>query len=105
MVDLRVRNDDGWNTGLVNSLFTYETANFIPNILWPDFECMDKLLWQGTKVGNFSVGRCYDLNLNLEGNIHNLWEKLWHLQVHAQLKLFLWRVFSKEYKEEFEKKA
>lgn len=70
-------------------------ANCILSTRWPNFVSNDKLLWRGFKAGVFLVESCFEINtFGSERAALVLWEKVWKLNIHARLKMFLWRVFA-----------
>lgn len=48
----------------------------------------------GTCTSSFSVGSCYrkEANLKAEDTNNSFWQKLWKLEIHDQIKIFLWKV-------------
>lgn len=70
--------------------------NYILDIKWPTLICEDKLIWKGNSDGRFSVKNCFQLNFaNEEKSVRSdCWSKLWGLEIHDRLKLFLWRMMA-----------
>lgn len=66
-------------------------------INWPTVVCEDKLIWMGNAEGKFSIKNCYLLNFAIEEESENLdsWSKLWRLDLHDHLKMFMWHLKKK----------
>jgi hypothetical protein len=91
----------GWNTSLINSIFSMEEAKVIAAIPLSPTLPSDRIVWQGTKNGVFSVRSVY--RLGMEINAHSLggtsqewgglqvWSVIWNLGVPNPVKLFMWR--------------
>lgn len=64
------------------------------DIIWPSEVCEDKLIWKGNDEGNLSVRSSYMVNFTNEERRENdnSWAKLWRLELHDRLKMFLWRM-------------
>jgi hypothetical protein len=98
LIDREVR---GWNHTLIQEVFSPEEAVTITGIpLCPAFP-RDRIIWNGTSTGMFSVRSAYhlwmDIQLRLRGEPSNpvskssLWKNIWAVKVSNSVKLFLWK--------------
>lgn len=93
VAELKNDSGSGWDEDLVRNIFTEETAKCILELRWPNFECNDKLMWKGLNQRSFSVGSCYETNsVDPQREVAEVWSKIWKLNIHDRLKMFLWRV-------------
>jgi len=99
--DLIVPSIPGWNDSIIDNLFPSNVAKVIKNIpLCPSLP-PDKIFWNGSSNGLFSVRNAYHLGLDLlkkqkgecsfRGINADFWKKLWSLKVPNSSKIFLWR--------------
>jgi hypothetical protein len=91
----------GWNTRLINAIFSLEEAKVIAAIPLSPTLLSDRIVWRGTKNGVFSVQSAY--HLGMEINARNLggtsqeagglqvWSVIWNLRDPKPVKLFMWR--------------
>jgi len=98
LIDASVK---GWNSGLIDESFPAFVANAIKNIpLCPLFP-PDKIIWNGTSTGSFTVKSAYHLASELLiqksgecssfSDNHVFWKKIWAINVPNASKFFLWR--------------
>jgi hypothetical protein len=95
------KEQSGWNSTLVRSIFSPEEAEVIRNIPLSPLYPLDRLTWKGTKDGVFSVRSAYHLGVELQatsrgqcsqmGPGNNIWNFLWSLHVSNPVKVFIWR--------------
>jgi hypothetical protein len=52
----------------------------------------DKLIWQSSSNGDFSVRSAYNIAASCESDTPVLWKGIWTLNVPPKLKLFAWTV-------------
>ncbi|XP_062155084.1 uncharacterized protein LOC133863105 [Alnus glutinosa] len=106
LVDNRVlalidKDSKSWNLPLLQALFNPEEAKVIASIpLCPNLP-PDRLIWLGTKDGNFSIRSAYHLGLEIKDRKRgqtsqiekgtDVWRSMWNFQVPNQIKMFLWR--------------
>ncbi|XVF36257.1 hypothetical protein REPUB_Repub19eG0042400 [Reevesia pubescens] len=92
-----------WNMALLEMLFSADEANAISLIPVGHPDCNDKLVWNFSQDGNYSVKSGYSLLMELSfvkpraensftGSQHDHWNKIWQLQVSPKIQNFLWRV-------------
>jgi hypothetical protein len=55
----------GWNTSLINAIFSMEEAKVIAAIPLSTTLPSDRIVWQGTKNGVFSVRSVYHLGMEI----------------------------------------
>jgi ribonuclease HI len=90
-----------WNLGLINSIFNPEEAKVIASMpLCPSLP-PDKLVWQGTTDGIFSVRSAYHMGmentLRVRGSAsgesfdNRIWKTIWKMEVPNSVKMFMWR--------------
>lgn len=84
--------DKEWNTKALKQIFNKESVTAISKISWRSFTCSDKLIWTSDRKGRFSVSNCYLTNFGGHQTEESFWSKLWKLNIHERLKVFLWRV-------------
>jgi hypothetical protein len=98
LIDVSIK---GWNCSLIDSSFSAYVANIIKSIpLCPSLP-PDKIIWNGTSNGLFSVRSAYHLGLDLlrskkgecssSSNRSEFWKKLWAIKAPNSSKIFLWR--------------
>jgi hypothetical protein len=98
LIDVSVK---GWKCSLIDSSFPAYVANIIKNIpLCPSLP-PNKIIWDGTSNGVFSVISAYHLGWDLlnskkgecssSSNRSDFWKKLWAINAPNSLKKFLWR--------------
>jgi len=90
-----------WNIELINSLFMPEEAKVIASMPLCYSLPPDKLVWQGTNDGVFSVKSAYhmgmDSNSRSKGSAscvsleNRIWKVIWALEVPNSVKMFMWR--------------
>jgi ribonuclease HI len=90
-----------WNKNLIQSIFVDEDADLICNLPLSRYNQPDRLIWQATSSGEFTVRSAYHFEIErLErqkgecsnsGRFLNLWKILWGLLVPNSTKVFLWR--------------
>jgi hypothetical protein len=90
-----------WNLELINSIFMPDEAKVIASMpLCPSLP-PDKLVWQGTTDGVFSVRSAYHMGIenNFRGrgstssvSLENrIWKVIWNLEVANSVEMFMWR--------------
>jgi hypothetical protein len=91
----------GWSSNLIHSIFIRKEAEVIVAIpLNPTFP-PDRLAWNGTSNGIFSVQSAYHMGMEIQecsqgstsqgGSGHRVWSFIWSLEVPNPAKLFMWR--------------
>jgi len=90
-----------WNISLIKSIFSEEEAKVITNIPLSPALSSDRLLWRGTKNGEFTVRSAYHLGREIQdqagGQCSNtakgeeVWKTIWGLEVPNTVKMFLWK--------------
>ncbi|KAF5465302.1 hypothetical protein F2P56_015322 [Juglans regia] len=90
-----------WNGPLLQSLFSQQEIELINSIPISLGNREDKLAWEGTRNGLFSVRSAYHLRREIlerqvagPSRVHVLsstWKSLWQLQVPNAVRMFLWR--------------
>lgn len=85
-----------WNGPLINSIVIEKDAKAILNITKPPFGWEDKLIWKGYNNGKFTVKDCFLANFAEErgGDLTEWWPKLWRLELHDRIKLFMGRMMA-----------
>lgn len=91
---LRLEDNSGWNSVLIKEICKEDSVEAILNQKWPYTTNDDQLYWCGSKLVDFTVSNCYDINTHNSVLDHAIWKSLWKSQMHERLKLFLWRVLS-----------
>lgn len=98
LIDVSIK---GWNCALIDNSFSAYVANIIKNIpLYPLLR-PDKIIWNGTLNGVFSVKSAYHMALDLlrrkngecsssSGN-SEFWKKIWAVEAPNASNFFLWR--------------
>ena len=96
------RNVMRWNLDKLEQLFLPRDVAIIKQIPLSVRRPRDKLIWTGTKSGNFTVKSAYSLLLhqssvasgsssNGMGSARSLWSRIWSAQVPPKVRLFMWR--------------
>jgi ribonuclease HI len=90
-----------WNKNLIQSIFVDEDADLICNLPLSRYNQPDRLIWQATSSGEFTVRSAYHFEIerlerqkgecSKSGRFLNLWKILWGLLVPNSTKVFLWR--------------
>lgn len=85
----------------MEGLFSKEEAELIYQIPLSYLVYEDKLIWNGTVQGSFSVKSAYDLHREIQemgkgqasynSTREQFWSGLWKLNIHPTDKLFIWR--------------
>ena len=97
-------NDDSqkWNIDLIYSIFSNWEAQIICAIPLPPRKKPDRLFWNDTKSGLFTVKSAYHLQFKFKaaervgersnaGGDRKFWKFIWALSIPAKVKNFLWR--------------
>jgi hypothetical protein len=95
--------DSGWwNIELIHRIFLPEEAAAICSLALSPHGLPDKLFWQGTPHGNFTVRSAYHLELDRRArqagecstpySAREAWSKIWKLHVPGVVRHFLWRL-------------
>jgi hypothetical protein len=99
---LIVENDMRWDEDKLEQMFLPRDVEIIKQIPLSLRRPRDKLIWTGTKSGNFTVRSAYSLLLHqsrddsgsssngLNSDRH-LWAAIWSAQVPPKVRLFMWR--------------
>jgi hypothetical protein len=94
------QNTRMWKAGLISEIFLEDEAALICSIPLSPLPVEDRIIWQGTKNGIFSVRSAYFLELenlaNRTGGVSKpdegkTWKEIWNLKVPNVVKLFLWK--------------
>jgi ribonuclease HI/exonuclease III len=90
-----------WNKGLIRSIFLDDEADLICDLPLSRYHQPDRLIWQATSSGEFTVRSAYHFEVERldqkkgecsnSRQFMNLWKILWGLQVPNSTKVFLWR--------------
>lgn len=98
---LMMDNGTWWNDRLIQAPFWEEEANLIINIPTSQSQGKDKMIWQLTTNGAFSVKSVYHHALLMNKShkrdsskgyaIDPMWKQMWKIQVPNKVKNFLWR--------------
>lgn len=94
IIDLRLKESNGWNEPVLRHLCNDESVEAILKIPWPSEQEEDRLFWLGNNSGTFTVGNCYEINGNNDIAKANIWDKLWNTRMHKRLKIFIWRLLA-----------
>jgi hypothetical protein len=98
LIDQDTKN---WDLRMLSELFNEEEARVISNIPLSPTSPKDRLIWQGTSNGLFSVRSAYHLGMEMlqryratcsysyKGRV--VWKVLWNLKVPNTVKIFMWR--------------
>lgn len=91
-----------WNIPLIQEVFWPEEASRICSMAISPLGQSDRLVWQGTSNGVFSVRSAYHLaktrfmqnqgETSAVSQTRRIWNSIWQLQVPGPVKMFLWRV-------------
>lgn len=91
-----------WNQQLISGIFDESEANLICKIPISASGCPDKVIWQGTKDGKFTVKIAYHFLSQIKQEVlgqcstsksHNdVWRKIWKLKAPNASKVLLWRM-------------
>jgi hypothetical protein len=83
------RDTKMWDISLLHVLFRHEEVKVITNMPISPFLPPDRLIWQGTKNGSFSVQSAYHLGMELQDQSRGqsstivkepgVWKSLWNL--------------------------
>lgn len=94
VANFKMQGTRSWAEELIKSFIFEDDAQPILAMKWPTVICEDKLLWVGNPEGKFTVRNCYLLNFanEVERESQDGWSKLWKLDLHDRLKMFLWRL-------------
>ena len=95
-------NTQRWNIKKIKEVFSEWEANVIVAIPLPPRPRVDRLFWDETKSGIFSVKSAYHLQLrhraagltgegSVVGRDRKFWKFLWSLSIPPKVKSFLWR--------------
>ncbi|KAB1226792.1 hypothetical protein CJ030_MR1G021664 [Morella rubra] len=91
--------DEGndWNSKLIRSIFPEDTADAILALRIAKVGETDSLFWPLEGLGEFSVKSAHKALVKhrnaAPSSLHfSQWKDLWHLKLHDQLKLLLWKV-------------
>jgi hypothetical protein len=99
---LIIETDMRWDEDKLEQMFLPRDVDIIKQIPLSLRRPRDKLIWTGTKSGNFTVRSAYSLLLHqsrddsgsssngLNSNRH-LWAAIWSAQVPPKVRLFMWR--------------
>ncbi|XP_062171126.1 uncharacterized protein LOC133876913 [Alnus glutinosa] len=98
LIDVSVK---GWNCVLIDKGFSAYVANAIKNILLCPLLPPDKIIWNGTSSGMFSVKSAYHMASDLmrqkngecsfSSGSRDFWKNIWAINVPNASKNFLWR--------------
>jgi ribonuclease HI len=93
--------NNNWNIPLIRSIFWEDEAEIICSLPLSRYWSKDKLIWKGTKNGEFTVRSAYFLEqermraMTGEGSNtkdgEHIWKAIWSLKVPNSTKVFMWR--------------
>ena len=99
--DLIVEELGEWNSAIVRQLFWPEEADLILSIPLSLRLQVDRIMWRGTKNGNFSASSAYHciraIGNNSEENCSKgagmklVWKSIWNLNLPNKIQNFSWR--------------
>ncbi|XP_026410523.1 uncharacterized protein LOC113305730 [Papaver somniferum] len=89
------RQVNGWNIGLLSSLFSHEDVKKI-RTLKINVTKKDDIMWAHTLNGNFTVKSAYKayMNESYSTDDASFWKKVWSLDCLSKIKFFVWKIFS-----------
>lgn len=95
-----------WNAALIQQLFTSKNAAEILSLPISQVEARDRLVWQHTKEGIYSVVSAYQWlskigsssphpleRSNNQAVIQQMWRCLWSMKIKGMLKHFIWQAY------------
>ena len=93
-----------WDRERIFDLFAHRTRMEILAIPLQQDAGRDTLIWKETKSGSFSVKSAYKVVIRMRDTIRvkhssarkdgTFWRKMWQLNVHPKVRMFLWRACS-----------
>lgn len=102
--DLIDNDTNWWKTNLVKEVFMEEEVEKICSMSICPATQSDKIVWVGTKNGNYSVRSGYHMakenSVMVDGGTSNpslfshLWKMVWYFRGPGTVKIFLWRACS-----------
>ena len=98
-------NNSCWNSGLIEKLFLPCEVDSIKSIPLSMRMLADKLIWEETNNGLFTVKSAYKVAINIlvasplgslgsssdESNMRCFWKRVWKLDVPLKVQHFVWR--------------
>lgn len=95
VIDIIDLNAMEWREDLILEHFNDRDARSIWSIPLSWRAPRDKLIWNYSKDGNYSVKTSYVLGKSLSLNTFNCaWTKIWEMDVSPKVRHFLWRIFT-----------
>lgn len=104
--ELMCAESHSWNVGLVQSLFSQKDSSAILQTPISQLGLHDKLVWQHTQQGQFTVASAYHRASQQrkthptapESSHHRdsekaMWKRLWGMKVKGKIKHFMWRLY------------
>ena len=90
-----------WNNAMVRQLFSSEEADLVLSIPISQSLPVDRIVWNGTSKGKFSVSSAYhsirELGKNSkeecsdDSKMKHLWKSIWKLKLPNKIRSFVWR--------------
>ena len=90
-----------WNNAMVRQLFSSEEADLVLSIPLSQSLPMDRIVWNGTSKGKFSVCSAYhsirEMGKNIkeecsdDSEMKHLWKSIWKLKLPNKIRSFMWR--------------
>lgn len=94
--DVMIPEVKKWDSRFIHSLLPCDEAVKVCNTPLLEYVKKDKLIWNLTKHGGYSVKSAYHLYMNFVAGAADLkidrdWNLIWHLKVPLKVKAFLWK--------------
>jgi ribonuclease HI len=95
--DLMLLNEKRWDRAKIESLFPVDIVNRILDVPLLDMLEEDKLIWEDSTNGHYSVKSGYNLMLTMTGRladdvIHVDWNCIWKIHAPPKAKHLFWRI-------------
>lgn len=95
---LKVRDfliNDDWNLRMLHDIVDNETvANIVKTPAAVYGSGNDKIIWNGTSNGKFSIASAYSILFNNHGCADSSWNFIWKLPTPPKLKIFSWLLYN-----------
>jgi ribonuclease HI len=95
--DLMLPNEKKWDKEKIEGLFSSDVVNRILDVPLFDMVEEDKLIWNDSMHGEYSVKSGYNMLLDIIGKgvnptSHEQWSNIWKIQAPPKAKHLLWRI-------------